>query len=330
MPLADEISPPVTFRDGQPFAANGNMVPESLRVLVLSPDGKLRQRAKEKLRSPHWVISDAKSGAGALQCLYENAFDVLLADTQLPDLDFDEFLSMVKERFPSVQVLLLNSMSGRLTMGTTPPSSLSEQILKSFEGDTAICAPMPLHEVQVRPGSGTEDGPGLRGVVGDSEVMRKVYALTHLVARRDTTVLITGESGTGKDLIARAVHQISQRQKQPLVTINCAAIPEALLEAELFGHEKGSFTGAMQSRTGRIQAAHGGTLFLDEIGDMPLSLQRRAAENRLQREPQGERESGGRYKRSAHGADPEAAVPGGSLLSPLSVSDQASAAPRTG
>jgi len=113
----------------------------------------------------------------------------------------------------------------------------------------------------------------LRGMIGDSEPMRRVYELTHMVARRDTTVLVTGESGTGKDLIAQAIHLISPRQKQPLVVINCAAIPEPLLEAELFGYVKGSFTGAVQSRIGRIHAAHGGTLFLDEIGDMPLALQ---------------------------------------------------------
>src|ERR1700749_2921541 len=103
--------------------------------------------------------------------------------------------------------------------------------------------------------------------------MRRVYDLTHMVARRDTTVLVIGESGTGKDLVAQAIHLISPRQKQPLIVINCAAIPEPLLEAELFGYVKGSFTGAVQSRIGRIHAAHGGTLFLDEIGDMPLSLQ---------------------------------------------------------
>lgn len=114
---------------------------------------------------------------------------------------------------------------------------------------------------------------GIRGMIGDSEPMQQVYRLTHMVARRDTTVLVTGESGTGKDLVAQAVHLISLRQKQPLVVINCAAIPESLLEAELFGYVKGSFTGAVQSRIGRIHAAHGGTLFLDEIGDMPLSLQ---------------------------------------------------------
>jgi transcriptional regulator with GAF, ATPase, and Fis domain len=94
-----------------------------------------------------------------------------------------------------------------------------------------------------------------------------------MVAVRDTTVLITGESGTGKDLVAKEIHLLSSRKKQPLVVVNCAAIPESLLEAELFGYTKGSFTGAVQSRIGRIHAAHGGTLFLDEIGDMPLSLQ---------------------------------------------------------
>ncbi len=110
-------------------------------------------------------------------------------------------------------------------------------------------------------------------MVGDSPAMKHIYAMTHMVAARETTVLITGESGTGKDLIAQAIHMISPRQKSPFIVVNCAAIPEALLEAELFGYAKGAFTGAMQSRIGRIHAAHGGTLFLDEIGDMPLALQ---------------------------------------------------------
>ena len=113
----------------------------------------------------------------------------------------------------------------------------------------------------------------LRGMVGNSEPMQRAYELTRMVAARDTTVLVTGESGTGKDLVAQEIHQISPRRKQPFVVVNCSAIPEALLEAELFGFTKGAFTGAVQSRIGRIHAAHGGTLFLDEIGDMPLSLQ---------------------------------------------------------
>jgi transcriptional regulator with GAF, ATPase, and Fis domain len=103
--------------------------------------------------------------------------------------------------------------------------------------------------------------------------MQRVCSMARLVAQRDTTVLITGESGTGKDLVARALHQLSPRRYKPFVVINCAAIPEPLLEAELFGYVKGAFTGAVQSRIGRIHAAQGGTLFLDEIGDMPLGLQ---------------------------------------------------------
>jgi len=114
---------------------------------------------------------------------------------------------------------------------------------------------------------------GLPNMVGDAPSMRQLYSMVELVAQRDTAVLLTGESGTGKDLVARAVHELSLRKLRPFVVINCAAIPEALLEAELFGYVKGAFTGAVQSRIGRIHAAQGGTLFLDEIGDLPLGLQ---------------------------------------------------------
>ena len=110
-------------------------------------------------------------------------------------------------------------------------------------------------------------------MIGDSETMLRTYAITRMVSARNTTVLVTGESGTGKDLLAQEIHLISPRRNQPFVVVNCSAIPEPLLEAELFGYTKGSFTGALQARIGRIHAAHGGTLFLDEIGDMPLSLQ---------------------------------------------------------
>jgi transcriptional regulator with PAS, ATPase and Fis domain len=110
-------------------------------------------------------------------------------------------------------------------------------------------------------------------MIGSAPSIQRVYQMAQLVARRDTTVLITGQSGTGKDLVAQAIHTLSRRQNNPFVVINCAAIPEPLLEAELFGYTKGAFTGAVQSRIGRIHAAQGGTLFLDEIGDLPLGLQ---------------------------------------------------------
>jgi transcriptional regulator with GAF, ATPase, and Fis domain len=113
----------------------------------------------------------------------------------------------------------------------------------------------------------------LPDMVGESQSMLELARLVRLVAPRSSSVLIEGETGTGKELVAKAVHQLSARASKPFVVLNCAAIPESLLEAELFGHTRGAFTGAVQSRTGRIEAAHGGTLFLDEIGEMPISLQ---------------------------------------------------------
>jgi transcriptional regulator with GAF, ATPase, and Fis domain len=116
-------------------------------------------------------------------------------------------------------------------------------------------------------------GAALPEMVGESAGMLELARMVRLVAPRSTTVLIEGDTGTGKELVAKAVHALSSRSSKPFVVLNCAAIPEALLEAELFGHTRGAFTGAVQSRTGRIEAAHGGTLFLDEIGEMPIALQ---------------------------------------------------------
>jgi len=113
----------------------------------------------------------------------------------------------------------------------------------------------------------------LPGMIGSSRAMEQVYRLVQMVANRDTAVLVTGETGTGKELVAGAVHALSKRAKHPFVVVNCAAIPESLLEAELFGHARGAFTGAVQSRLGRIHVAQGGTLFLDEVGELPLSMQ---------------------------------------------------------
>jgi transcriptional regulator with GAF, ATPase, and Fis domain len=228
---------------------------------------------REKLRGPRWSLIEAESGAEALECLHENVSEILLLDPMLPDLESVEFSAMVREQFPSVQILSVNAHTGQLVLGTSSPTPLSAQLTEMLysggDAQSNSFTPSQLHRMRA-----ADDGRiGIRGMIGDSEPMRHVYQLTQMVARRDTTVLVSGESGTGKDLIAQAIHLMSLRQKQPLVIINCAAIPEPLLEAELFGYAKGAFTGAVQSRIGRIHAAHGGTLFLDEIGDMPLSLQ---------------------------------------------------------
>jgi len=242
-------------------------------VLVVSPNSRLRIELREKLRGERWSLTEAASGAEALECLHENVSEILLLDPMLPDLESTEFSAMVRDQFPSVQILSVNAHTGQLILGTSSPTPLSAQLTEmlysSGDAPTKSFTPMQLHRMRAV----DEGKAGIRGMIGDSEAMRRVYELTQMVARRDTTVLVTGESGTGKDLIAQAIHLMSLRQKQPLVVINCAAIPEPLLEAELFGYVKGAFTGAVQSRIGRIHAAHGGTLFLDEIGDMPLSLQ---------------------------------------------------------
>jgi transcriptional regulator with GAF, ATPase, and Fis domain len=245
----------------------------AIDVLVVSPNSRMRLELREKLRQGKWNLIEAASGAEALECLQEKTSEILLLDPLLPDLESTEFSAMVREQFPDVQILSVNSHTGQLVLGTSSPTQLSAQLTEKLYSSGSGQLDSVVTEQVRRRRDGSEARVGLRGMIGESEAMHRVYELTHMVARRDTTVLVTGESGTGKDLIAQAIHLMSQRQKQPLVVINCAAIPEPLLEAELFGYVKGSFTGAVQSRIGRIHAAHGGTLFLDEIGDMPLSLQ---------------------------------------------------------
>ncbi len=252
------------------FRADDN---KTIGVLVVSPNTRLRMELKEKLRQGRWNLTEAGSGAEAIECLRENVNEILLLDPMLPDLESIEFSAMVRDQFPDVQILSVNSHTGQLVLGTSSPTQLSAQLTEKLYSGGAAPVTANVPEQVRRRRDGNEGRAGIRGMTGDSEAMQKVYEMTHMVARRDTTVLVTGESGTGKDLIAQAIHLIGPRQKQPLVVINCAAIPEPLLEAELFGYVKGSFTGAVQSRIGRIHAAHGGTLFLDEIGDMPLSLQ---------------------------------------------------------
>lgn len=238
-------------------------------VIVVSANPLLREELARRLGSAHWAVSEAESGADALLKLESVGGDLLLLDPVLPDLDPSEFHALVTAQFPHVHVVTVNPQTGQPLLRSSSPSALALQAVEELERTGA------LQSFQLQPGRGESmDSPtGLPGMIGDSEVMQRVYAITRLVAKRNTTVVILGESGTGKDLLAQAIHLLSPRRSSPFVVINCAAIPEALLEAELFGYVKGAFTGAVQSRMGRIHAAQGGTLFLDEIGEMPLALQ---------------------------------------------------------
>ncbi|HEY1648498.1 MAG TPA: sigma-54 dependent transcriptional regulator [Terracidiphilus sp.] len=247
-----------------------------LNVILVSPNAQLRQELKGKLVPERWNVLQTGSGAGALEILrkHETSDGVLLLDPMLPDLEPDGFRAIVNNRFPNTQVLMLNSQTGQLLVGSASPTPVSAKLVDVLNGGGAVrtvsFAPAIPEIARVVPESNKIK---LRGMIGNSEPMQRTWAVARMVAARNTTVLITGESGTGKDLLAQELHLISARRNQPFVVVNCSAIPETLLEAELFGYTKGSFTGALQSRIGRIHAAHGGTLFLDEIGDMPLSLQ---------------------------------------------------------
>ena len=243
-----------------------------VRVLLVSSSAALRRSLSDRLSEQRWSVREAESGTDAIEKLMEAASDILLLDSRLPDLRPDEFSRLIAVQFPNVQLLSLNPPAGPAGTRASAPDPLLAEL-----GDLVLPWTHPVHGTpspqpsNLRRSSGNDGG--WQGMVGSSPAIERVFRAVRLVARRDTSVLITGESGTGKDLVARAIHVSSAREKQPYIVINCAAIPENLLEAELFGYTKGAFTGAVQSRIGRIHAAHGGTLFLDEIGEMPVALQ---------------------------------------------------------
>jgi len=242
-----------------------------VNVIVVSPNAYLRQVLQEKLSPQRWNVHPSGSGASALEILRKESSEgtVLLLDPAIPDLEPNGFRTIVQSRFPNTQILMLNSQTGQLLIGSVSPTAISTKLADELRVQAPVRA-TAIDSVAVAP---ERHSVTLRGMIGKCEPMQRIWAMTRMVAARTTTILITGESGTGKDLLAQEVHLISSRRNQPFVVVNCSAIPDTLLEAELFGYTKGSFTGAVQSRIGRIQSAHGGTLFLDEIGDMPVSLQ---------------------------------------------------------
>jgi DNA-binding NtrC family response regulator len=249
-------------------------------ILVASPSTVVRQRVLESLRSPARCFEQASGGAEALGHLEKGFWQVLFLDRHLPDLDAEELGQTVRRRFPEIEVVMLDHEqepepncdpghdSNHAAAGA--PSTGLEHALGHPDSviDNSEQARLPARAAQ-----SFLDAP-LPGMIGNnSRIMQPVYRLVRLVAPRNTTVLITGPTGCGKEIVARAIHQLSPRSSRTFAVVNCAAIPETLLEAELFGYARGAFTGAAQAYAGRIQIAQGGTLFLDEIGEMPLSLQ---------------------------------------------------------
>jgi transcriptional regulator with GAF, ATPase, and Fis domain len=209
-------------------------------------------------------VTVAGSGADALEKLESCGWRSLLIESELPDLDVFEVAELAARRHPGLEVRFLQSLPAPAKESNPSPAEASSIPFRyrRFQ-PTAV-----HHSSQVR----TCAEP-LPGMIGRAETMLRVYELARRVAKRSTTVLINGATGTGKEVVARAIHELSSRAGRPFVVVNCAAIPETLLESELFGYTRGAFTGAVQSQAGRVSAANGGTLFLDEVGELPLSIQ---------------------------------------------------------
>jgi DNA-binding NtrC family response regulator len=235
-------------------------------ALIASPSKALREQVLHSLNNRWRPIQHALGGADALAKLEEGGWQVLFLDRRLPDLDSEELRAIIERRFPGIQVVLLDSdaespadEAARADQSPVLPAPLAAEDEDEDESRTAAI--------------GDDQYDPLPGMIGRSEAMQSIYRLAQLVAPRSTTVLVVGPTGSGKELVARALHALSPRAAKPFVAVNCAAIPEALLESELFGHARGAFTGAVQAQVGRIPAAHGGTLFLDEVSELPFGMQ---------------------------------------------------------
>jgi transcriptional regulator with GAF, ATPase, and Fis domain len=273
-------------------------------VVLTSANAGLRQRVLDELTGQRWTVREAQGGADAMAQVEKIRPEVLLVDDWLPDLEATEFCMQMASLYPAMEVLRLDGTAAgpaadraadaAARTGAAGRSPRRSELLLALRAiqDIALGQASAANRETMPPrllrreeqGDGQRDGQrdGLRGdgsalslpeLIGESRLMRELAKLIQQVAPRSATVLIEGETGTGKELVAKAVHRLSARAGRSYTVLNCAAIPESLLEAELFGHTRGAFTGAVQSRTGRIEAADGGTLLLDEIGEMPLALQ---------------------------------------------------------
>jgi transcriptional regulator with GAF, ATPase, and Fis domain len=260
------------------------------RILVASADPIFRDRVKRSSVYADSMSEEAVGGAHALAKLMQWPCDGVLLDRNLPDLDAQEVAEQIRKQYPEIAVELIDpgviAKEEEKAEEVDAAGTVAEEDEASASGPTeGIAAEAGLDSEPAEIGQSEwqcdtnesveaqREVEPLPGMIGSSRAMEQVYRLVHMVAARDTTVLVTGETGTGKELVAGAVHSLSKRAKNPFVVVNCAAIPESLLEAELFGHARGAFTGAVQSRLGRIHVAQGGTLFLDEVGELPLSMQ---------------------------------------------------------
>jgi two-component system response regulator HydG len=251
-----------------------------VRVLIVDDDESHAEAVAESLeRQGRYECTVANTGARGAALIESDAFDIVITDLKMADVDGLAILRKTKEELPDAEVILL-----------TGHGSINSAVTAMQHGAyTYLTKPLDIHELRTAVDKASErlrlirqaaelnrrldEKFGFEGVVGSSAPMHRVISLLQQIAPTDSTVLIQGENGTGKDLAARALHQNSRRKSKPFVPLNISALSESILESELFGHEKGSFTGAERRRVGQFEYANGGTLFLDEVGEMPMNTQ---------------------------------------------------------
>jgi nitrogen regulation protein NR(I) len=293
------------------------------RILIVDDEAGLRQSFARLLVQEGHEATGAASGEEALARVAEQIPDLAVMDVRMPGASGIEILARLREIAPGLPVIIMTAHGTTATAIEAMNKGAFDYILKPFEIPRMLCLiDQALAAGRASTASRSEEKRPVPGaMIGQSQAMQEVYKMIGRVAATDATVLIRGESGTGKELAAKAIHAYSRRGAKPFLVINCVAIPETLLESELFGYEKGAFTGAGARRAGRIELAAGGTIFLDEIGDMPLSIQAKML--RLLEEKTVERLGGGKALPvdarilAATNRDLEAAIAGGNFREDL-------------
>ncbi|PSQ79388.1 MAG: Fis family transcriptional regulator, partial [Bacteroidetes bacterium QS_1_63_11] len=250
-------------------------------ILVVDDEASIRRTLREILEYEDFDVEEAVDGEEALSALRENAYDLVILDVKMPKIDGMEVLETIADEGYEVPVLMI---SGHGTIETAVESTklgAYDFIEKPPDLNRLLVTvrnaldhgQLEVENRRMRQAITEQNTGDLPPIIGESDVIREVKDTVERVAPTEARVLISGENGTGKELVAKWIHYKSARAEEPMVEVNCAAIPSELIESELFGHEKGSFTGATQQRIGKFEQAHEGTLFLDEIGDMSLSAQ---------------------------------------------------------
>lgn len=253
-------------------------VPPALKILVVDDEPSIRLSLGDALERAGYVVERASNGEEALSILADHAFDLVVTDISMPKVDGIALFHRIQAEYRSTRVLLMTAFGKLSDAVAALKRGAIDYVQKPFEIDEMLVRIERINErntlerslAHARAQLVTQSDARL---VGQSQVMKRVIERVDTIAQSSAPVLILGESGTGKELIARRLHQMSARANKPFVAVSCAAFPETLIEAELFGHEKGAFTGATQKRVGRFLAANGGTLFLDEVAEISPAVQ---------------------------------------------------------